>query len=269
MRLDIKRIGLALFSSSWVALGVLCLVIGDFLRQYEPVAASVPRFPLAVISAVMLVACGLGLMFARTRRLAALALSADLIIWILVLQPMVIFKAPGAVFTWLPLGELGALLSGALVILSITQGWPSLPFSDGRTARAAQVLFSLCCFEFAASHFVYASATAAFIPDWIPARLFLAYLTGAGHFFAGLAILTGIQAKLAARLEALMMSTFVLLVHVPSLFLKELPFWAPDHITIYMALLIAISLAGSAWSIAASIKPRADFLTAGIPAIAA
>jgi len=266
--LDTKQIGLALFSAGWVALGGLCLIMRDFLWQYEPVPAWVPRLPLAPISAIVLVACGLALMFARTRKIAALVLVADLLLWLVVLQPPVVLKAPAVVFTWLPFFEVGVLLSGALVLLSEPALGPHLRFlSNGRGTRLAQILFAICCFEFAASHIVYGAGTAAFIPDWIPGRLFLAYFTGVGHLCAGLAILSGVQARLAARLEALMMSSFVLLVHVPSLFLTQLPFWAPDHRTIWLALFIATSLSGAAWLIAASIGCRQRAANSAAPAV--
>jgi uncharacterized membrane protein YphA (DoxX/SURF4 family) len=267
-KIIMRRAGLALYSASWVALGTLCLIAGDFLASYEPVPSSVSRLPWAFISAIVLIACGLGLMLHRTRKVAAVTLAADLILWIVVLQPVVISKAPTIVFTWLPLSELGALLSGAIVILSGTQlNLPSF-LTNGRDVRTAQVLFGISCFGFAASHFVYGPSTAAFIPNWIPERLFLAYFTGAGHLCAGLAILSGVRAKLAARLEAAMMSSFVLLVHIPSLFLTELPFWAPDHKTVWMALFIAIALSGSAWLIASSVARRSDGADTRLPASA-
>jgi uncharacterized membrane protein len=268
-QLKTRYVGLGLFSVGWVALGGLCLTMGDFLLQYEPVPGSVARFPLAIASALLLIACGLGLVPARTRKIAAMLLLADLLVWMLVLQPPAVLKAPDMVVTWLPFFELGALLSGALAIASETAAPPKWPSPvDGAGARLAQVLFSLCCFAFAASHFTYPAATAAFIPEWIPDRLFLAYLTGAGHLCAGVAILTRVQAKLAAVLEAAMMSSFVLLVHVPSLFLKQLPFWAPNYYNVLMALFIATSLSGAAWLVAASIKQRTSDRAAGIPAIA-
>lgn len=266
---DVRRLGLGVVSAGWIALGGLCLIMRDFLWQYEPVPTWVPRFPLATISAIVLVGCGVALLFARTRKFAASVLVADLLIWLLVLQPPVVLKAPAVVLTWLPFCEVGVLLSGALVILSHPAHVPNFRFLvNGRGTRLAQVLFALCCFEFAASHIVYSAGTAAFIPDWIPGRLFLAYFTGAGHLCAGLAILSGVQARLAARLEALMMSSFVLLVHVPSLFLAQLPFWAPDRRTIWLALFIAISLSGAAWLIAASIERRHKVASVSISAAA-
>ena len=85
-------------------------------------------------------------------------------------------------------------------------------------------------------------------------RLWLAYATGTGHAAAGLAILLGIRPRLAATLEALMMSSFVVLLHVPSLWAKPAPDWAPVARIEWIALYWASALAGSAWIIARSLR---------------
>ena len=44
---------------------------------------------------------------------------------------------------------------------------------------------------------------------------FWAWATGAGHLAAGLALVSGVQARLAATLPAVMMASFVVLLHIP------------------------------------------------------
>jgi uncharacterized membrane protein YphA (DoxX/SURF4 family) len=95
------------------------------------------------------------------------------------------------------------------------------------------------------------------IPEWIPFRIALAYFTGACHISAGVAILTGFRARLAATLEAVMMASFVVLIHLTSLFSPKLPFWAPDIQLLWTLVFIALSLSGSAWLIASTIEDRA------------
>jgi uncharacterized membrane protein len=114
----------------------------------------------------------------------------------------------------------------------------------------------VACVVFGLSHFVYAGFTADMIPHWLPLRLGLAYATGAGHLAAGLALLLGIRPRLAATLEALMMSSFVLLVHVPSLLQMPPPGWAPTLRVQLTALFWASALAGSAWIMARSLRDR-------------
>jgi len=87
-------------------------------------------------------------------------------------------------------------------------------------------------------------------PAWLPYRLSFAYLTGAGHFAAGLAMLSGIIPPLAATLEASMITSFVLLVHIPGV-------RAEPHSRLQWTMLsVASALAGAAWLMAVSLRWR-------------
>jgi uncharacterized membrane protein YphA (DoxX/SURF4 family) len=94
------------------------------------------------------------------------------------------------------------------------------------------------------------------VPTWLPGRRALAYLTGLGHLTAGLAIIVGILPRLAATLEAIMMSLFGLLVWVPSFFAQPRPKWAtpPEHQ--WSELVVTLVLAASAWIVAISFANR-------------
>ena len=131
-------------------------------------------------------------------------------------------------------------------------------FLAGESAqRRARVLFGAACLVFGLSHFAYADFTVGMIPAWLPARLGLAYLTGAGHAAAGIAILSMRFSRLAAILEAVMMSVFVVLVHAPSIGAVPAPFWAPTYQMQWTLLAGALTLAASAWCIADSLRGRA------------
>ena len=79
---------------------------------------------------------------------------------------------------------------------------------------------------------------------------FLALLTGAVHLLTGLAMIAGIRTRWAAAIEAAMVSSFVLLVHLPRV--AEKP---GDRLELTM-LCIALTLSGAAWSLAASRTAR-------------
>jgi len=130
-----------------------------------------------------------------------------------------------------------------------------LLISDG-AVRTAQVLFGLTCVFYGCSHFVYPEYTATLVPVWLPGRLALAYFTGLGHVAAGLAIIFGIIPRLAAVLEAIMMSLFAMLVWIPSFFAQPTPQWAtpPEHQ--WSELTVNLVLAASAWIIAISLGSR-------------
>jgi uncharacterized membrane protein YphA (DoxX/SURF4 family) len=126
--------------------------------------------------------------------------------------------------------------------------------TDAVGLNLARRLFGIACLVFGLSHLEYANFTAGMIPAWLPLRPWLAYATGAGHAAAGVAILFGIRPRLAATLEAAMMSSFVALVHFPSLWTS--PDWAPTARTQWTALFWAGALAGSAWIVAHSFRKR-------------
>ncbi len=101
---------------------------------------------------------------------------------------------------------------------------------------------------FGLSHFAYADLTAAMIPAWMPARLPLAYLTGAAHVAAGTALLLGVVPALAVRLEAIMMSAFIVLVHLPAVLAQ------PANREQWTGLCVATALAGAVWVVLGSFR---------------
>jgi uncharacterized membrane protein len=118
------------------------------------------------------------------------------------------------------------------------------------------MVFGVCCVFYGVSHFVYASYTASMVPVWLPARLGFAYLTGLAHIAAGTGIILGILPRLAATLEALMMSLFGLLVWVPSFFAEPRPRWATPAHNQWSELVVNVALAASAWIVATSMRDR-------------
>jgi uncharacterized membrane protein YphA (DoxX/SURF4 family) len=71
---------------------------------------------------------------------------------------------------------------------------------------------------FGGAHFVYMNLTAPLVPKWLTlTQEFWGYAAGVGFVAAGVAILTGVQARLAAILLAAMLASFALLVHEPML----------------------------------------------------
>jgi uncharacterized membrane protein YphA (DoxX/SURF4 family) len=209
-------------------------------------------------SALVVLAASAGLLFPRTALTSALVIGAYQVIRA-VIHAQPIFSKPLGVDAWYGFCETLTALVGAWILYAMLRGQsraPETPVSGERAVRTAQVLFGLCCVFYGWSHFAYADYTASMVPAWLPGRLGLAYFTGLGHIAAGAAIVVGILPRLAATLEALMMSLFGLLVWAPSFFAQPRPQWATPPQNQWSELVVTLLLAASAWVVAASLRNR-------------
>lgn len=214
-----------------IGLGAVTLVVGDFALQWQPVPKGLPAYePLAHLSGALLVAGGITAAMRRGGD-ERLILPLFYLLWVIALHPLFIAASP-SVGTLLGLAEILALAAGGGMLMGA-----HAPKWLKPTARIA---FGLSALVFGVSHFVYADFTAKMVPGWIPAPLFWAYATGAGHVAAGIAILSGIRARLAATLLAAMCGAFVILLHAPRVAA------APDARVEWTMLFIAMSLTGAA-----------------------
>lgn len=246
-----STLGRAATAAGLAGLGVLGLVYGDFAINWQPVPATLPGHAvLAYAAAVLSLAVAASLWSPRTAAAGACVLLVYLGVGGVLPQLVKASATPALLAAWLGVCEplFAAAAAWILWRMHATQA------VGERSLRLARAVLGLACLVFGASHLVYGDFTAMMIPAWLPARLALAWITGLAHIAAGVALVTGVQARLAAVLEALMMSGFVALVHVPSLFAA--PAWAPTPRLQWTALLWATLLAGSAWTAAASFAPR-------------
>jgi uncharacterized membrane protein YphA (DoxX/SURF4 family) len=170
-----------------------------------------------------------------------------------------ILSAPPSIGAWYPFFEALTVLVGAWVLYAMLRpkspGSGMLIAGDG-AVRTAQVLFGLTCVFYGWSHFIYAGYTAGMVPTWLPGHFALAYFTGLAHVAAGVAIVIGVLPRLAAVLEATMMSLFGLLVWVPSFFAQPRPQWATPAEHQWSELAVNGALAASAWLVAISFGNR-------------
>jgi len=91
--------------------------------------------------------------------------------------------------------------------------------------------------------------TAPLVPKWLPpTQEFWAYATGVGFIAAGVAILTGVQARLAAFLLTAMLASFALLVPGPMLRAD------PSSHTNWSENALNLAVLGAAWVVADSLS---------------
>jgi hypothetical protein len=142
-----------------------------------------------------------------------------LLLWMLVFKLRFIFLAPLTEGSYQSNGENAVIVAGAWVLyVMLATRWDRryLGFFSGEARlRVARVLYGLAMLAFGLSHFFYLNLTAPLVPAWLPWHTGWAYFTGGTYLAAGVAILTGILAKLAAMLSALQMGLFTFLVWPP------------------------------------------------------
>src|SRR4029078_3623405 len=81
--------------------------------------------------------------------------------------------------------------------------------------RIARSLFGFGLIPIGLAHFIYLDATAPLVPSWLQWPVFWSYFTGGAFIAAGLAMITGVCARLAAVLVTLQIGLLTLLVWVP------------------------------------------------------
>jgi uncharacterized membrane protein len=243
------------FAASMAALGILGFIYGDFALVWQPVPAGVPgRQALAYLSAAIELTGGLALLWSRTAAAASRALFVYVLIWLLLLRVPQVLSQPLVEVSWLGCGETAMIVAGVWVLFAMLTSSRERSYlrfiTAGRGVHAAQVLFGLAVLPVGLSHWVYTTESAQMIPAFLPWHVGLARFTGAAYLAAGVAILTGFRARLAARLCALMMTLITLLVWIPEI-VK-----APQARLPWTAFVISWTLAASAWVVADSFALR-------------
>jgi uncharacterized membrane protein len=216
----IASTGHAVFAATMIALGILGLIQGDFAPVWQTVPKSMPaREVLAYICAFVSLACGIGLLLPRIAAVAARVLVVYLLLWLLLFKGRFVLADPTSAVSYETCGETAVILAGAWVLYAwFANEWDKqrLGFATGdKGLRIARVIYGLAMIAFGVAHFAYVKLTASLAPAWLPAPLAWAYITGVTYVAAGLAILIGKYARLAAVLSAVQIGLFTLLVWVP------------------------------------------------------
>ncbi len=235
----------ALLGGAAAVLGAICLVSNRFAFTEQPLPSWLPRAGMAVVTGVVLIAAGAGLFARGASRLAALVLAVNFALWFaLALVPAA--QAPLLLANWGGVAEVAMMAIGAWLLWQPRGREASLPLW-------ARVAFGVSVALMGVEHFVYSAVTLTMVPFYLPlspaAQLGVVYAVGVLHLAAALAIVTGVQARLASRLWALMLSLFALLVWVP------LVIRTPHQAFNWSELLLTLVIAGAGWALARTYVP--------------
>ena len=222
-----------------IGLGIVGLTYGDFAQLWRFAPAFVPgRQVMAYASSVLMLVCGIGLLFKRTEALAARVLFPYWALLVLALKVPVVLKHPLVEVTWQSMSEIVVVMTGAWVLFAA---------DDKRALRIAQLVFGLALIPLGLAHFFYLDLTAPLVPSWLPFHTFWAYFTGAAQIAAGVGVLVGILPQLAASLDAALLTAFTFLVWIPGIIAPATPRATWSEFTISWA------VSAGAWAVAASI----------------
>ena len=230
-----------------MALGMVCLAWGKF-DPGQPVPKDLPgRTALAYAAAAFMLVAGAAVEWRRTAARAAAALAVYYALVVVILMNGRVVLVHYAEFgSYSGAAEQLAIAAGGLIVYAARARIDAV--LAARLMRLGQVAFGLCALLFGGAHFFYMNLTAPLVPQWLPpTQEFWGYATGVGHIAAGVAILTGVQARLAGILLTAMFASFTPLVHLPMLLA------APSSYMNWTENALNLALTGAAWVVADSL----------------
>ena len=239
--------GWRIYGLGVIALALVCLAWGDF-DPGQPAPKAIPdRVVLAYAAAAFMLVAGAAIQWRRTAAWGAAALAAYYgLVVVMLMHGRVVLAHPAVFGAYSGAAEQLAIAAGGLIVYAAHARLDTV--LAARLTRAGQLAFGVCALLFGGAHFFYMNYTVPMVPGWLPpSREFWAYATGAGHIAAGVAILTGVRARLAAIALTAMFASFTPLVHLPMLLAD------PSSHTNWAENALNLALVGAAWVVADSL----------------
>lgn len=233
-----------------VAIGVWGLTELRFVAIWAPgIQPPQLRTPMVIVCSIFSIVTGAGLLWARSRSTAARLLFAFLCLWLVWCKGVALVRAPTVVASWESLGETAVVMSATW---ALAQPIAELKDRSGSVfvRRGPRVLYGAAMIVFGASHLAYVGLTASLVPAWLPWHSAWVYFTAGTYFAAGLALLVGLFAPLAAFLSAVQMVLFGALVWLP-----RMVEGSRDADTLNEAV-VSFALAASGWILATALESR-------------
>lgn len=249
----IASLGHAVFAATLIGLGILGLIHVDFGTYAQPMPKWMPaREALDYLCSCICLVSGIGLFWRRTAAPAARLLLAYLLLCLLFFNMRIIVLNPLVEVAYQNWGQQAVIVAAAWVLYAwFATDWDrrQIGFATGdKGVRIARVFYGLALIAFGFSHFAYLENTTVLVPAWLPGHVFWAYFTGCAYLAAGVAILIGVFARLAAALSALQMGLFLPVVWLPVML--------AGHVTAFRwgEIVATVALTAAAWVVVDSYR---------------
>jgi uncharacterized membrane protein len=243
-------VGRHIYALGVIAIATTTLAFGTF-DPGQPVPEHFPaRTGLAYAAGTFMLLAAAALEWRRTAPHAAAALTIYYTLFVVILMNARLLLTDYALYVTYENIAMQLAIAAAALILYATTAPLDAPLA-ARLTRLAQLAFAICALIFGGAHFAYLNYTAPLVPKWLPpTQVFWAYATGVAFIAAGVAILTRVQARLAAILLTTMLAAFGLLVNEPILLADHANHFNWTESTVNLAVV------GAAWVVADSLaKP--------------
>jgi len=223
------KVGVWFYGVGTVLTGILDIAWGAFDASHQPIQSLGKNLPgqhiLAIVAGIWLVAAGVAILWRRSASIGAVASAIIYLIFAALWLPR--YYGAIHVLGWrmsvligvtFGLGQQVLLASPAVIVYACTASSDSL--LQKRALIAARWMLGLPPIVFGLFHLTSIRLFATFVPQWIRfgAGHFWAAFAGVAFLLAGCGICSGIKDVLAARLLALMLLLFEVLVEVPPIF---------------------------------------------------
>jgi len=227
--------------------GVIALIWRDFASVWHPVPAGVPhRATLVYVTAILLLVGGAAVQWRRALRPGLVLLAILYFLAACLWLPRVI-GFPQLIGTWSGFAQQFSLTVAAVSVYAMAA--PVGASWAQPLARVGRALFGLCAIIFGLAHVLALPQTAELVPAWLPfGQRFWAIATGIVFVLAGISILLGIYAVLAAQLLTVMLASFGLLIWLPSLIRH------PHEHIVWAGNAINLAVTAAAWMMAEAVR---------------
>ena len=209
--------GRHVFGMAAIILGIIGLVCHEF-NTWQQVQAlgniSHTEVFVSIIS-IFEILGGISMQWKKTARAGAILLFIIYLFFALLWLPFII-KTPLVYDGWGNFFEEFSLVCGALIVYSTIGVANSI--TNTRVARMGYVFFGICVISFTLEQALNLSATADFVPKWMPpGQMFWSVATTVAFALTVISFFTGWLGLLASRLLTLMIICFGVFVWLPIL----------------------------------------------------